>query len=100
MGDIEGGVRDQGREGRTDGGEDERHRGKEGWREGSREGGREGSREGWREGGRGDTRLSARRGNAHKHASGCLTLHWHVEGGFDGSREVRAEREGKEGARE
>ena len=55
-------MRDQGREGRTDGGEDERHRGKAGWREGSREGregGREGSRGGWREGGRGDTRLSA-----------------------------------------
>ena len=78
----------------------------EGWSEGSREGregGREGvrdqGREGWKEGG-GDTRLSARRGYAHKHASGCLTLHWHVEGGFDGSREVRAVREGKEGARE
>ena len=30
--------------------------------------------------GGGDTRLSARRGYAHKHASGCLTLHWHVGG--------------------
>ena len=46
-------------------------------------------------GGRWYTRPSARRGYAHKHASGCLTLHWHVEGGFDGSREVRAVREGK-----
>ena len=36
----------------------------------------------------------------YKHASGCLTLHWHVEGGFHGSREVRAVREGKEEARE
>ena len=76
----------------------------EGVSEGSREGGREGvrdrGREGGREGGRGDTRLSARRGYAHKHASGCFYLHWHVEGGIDCSREVRAVREGKEGARE
>ena len=49
--------------------------------EGGWEGGSEGSREGGREGGReGDTRLSARRDYAHKHASGCLTLHWHVGG--------------------
>ena len=75
-----------------------RDRGKGGW-EGGSEGSREGGREGGKEGGR-DTRLSARRGYAHKHASGCLTLHWHVEGGFHGSREVRAVREGKEGARE
>ena len=36
----------------------------------------------------------------HIYTSGCLTLHWHVEEGFDGSREVRAVREGNEGARE
>ena len=49
--------------------------GREGWREGGREGGRDGGRDG-------DTRLSlsAVRGYAHKHASGCLTLHWHVGG--------------------
>ena len=55
--------------------------GSEGSREG-REGGREGVRDRGREGGKeggGDTRLSAKRGYAHKHASGCLTLHWHVE---------------------
>ena len=75
-----------------------RVRGKGGW-EGGSEGSREGGREGGKEGGR-DTRRSARRGYAHKHASCCLTLHWHVEGGFHGSREVRAVREGREGARE
>ena len=67
----------------------------EGGSEGSREGGREGGKEG-----RGDTRLSAMRGYAHKHTSGCLTSHWHVEGGFYGSREVRTVRDGKDGARE
>ena len=68
-------------------------------REGGREGVRGRGREGGKEGG-GHTRLSARRGYAHKHASGCLTLHWHVEGGFGGSTEVRAVREDEEGARE
>ena len=47
--------------------------------EGSREG-REGVRERGREGKEGDTRLSVRRGYAHKQASGCLTLHWHDGG--------------------
>ena len=60
-----------------------RDRGKGGW-EGGSEGSREGGREGGKEGGR-DTRRSARRGYAHKHAIGCLTLHWHVEGGFHGN---------------
>ena len=31
---------------------------------------------------------------------GCFYLHWHVEGGIDCSREVRAVRESKEGAME